>query len=319
MLESFVTNFFSAPVLAFALGILAAAIRSDLKVPEPVTQAISIYLLLAIGLKGGVALRGVPLGDVAAPAALAVLLGILVPAAAYGLLRLITRLNRDDRGSMAAHYGSTSLVTFTAALVFLADSGIEVPAYAATMLAILEVPGILVGIVLARRHLARTAGWGATFHEVLAGKSVVLLLGGLGIGAVLGEEGFAPISVVFADGFRGVLVLFLLALGTEVGQRLRTFHHAGPGIYAFALGFPPLVGLIGVAAGTLGGLGVGGSAILGVLVASASYIAAPAAVRIALPQANLSLALTASIGLTFPLNLTLGIPLLTWFAQTLGA
>lgn len=318
MIDAALTNLLNPPVLAFALGVLAAALKSDLRVPDGMMRALSIYLLLAIGLKGGVALRGETVGAVIGPVAAALALGVVIPAAAYGALRVMTRLGRLDRGAIAAHYGSTSLVTFTAALVFLDIATIPVPGYAATLLAVLEIPGILIGILLARRHLAKTTGWGATLHEVLTGKSVLLLVGGLAIGMVVGPAGYAPIAPVFTDGFRGVLVLFLLALGLEVGQRLSTLRSGGPGLVVFALLFPLASGVLGVATGALIGMDVGGAAILGVLCASASYIAAPAAVRLALPDANVALSLTASIGITFPLNLTLGIPFLTWVAQQLA-
>ncbi|MFW2513888.1 sodium-dependent bicarbonate transport family permease [Demequina sp. SO4-13] len=315
MFDAALINLLSPPVLAFALGVLAAAMRSDLTVPEAMMRALSIYLLLAIGLKGGVALSGENVGAVISPVAAALVLGAIIPAIAYGVLRWVTRLGPVDRGSIAAHYGSTSLVTFTAALVFLENAAIAVPGYAATLLAVLEIPGILIGILLARRHLARTAGWGATLHEVLTGKSVFLLVGGLAIGLIIGPSGYAPVAPVFTDGFRGLLVLFLLALGLEVGQRLSTIRQGGAGLIAFAAVFPLAAGGLGVTTGVLIGMDAGGAAILGILCASASYIAAPAAVRLALPDANVALSLTASIGITFPVNLVLGIPVLAAFAQ----
>jgi hypothetical protein len=189
MFDAALTNLLSPPVLAFALGVVAAAVRSDLQIPDAMMRALSIYLLLAIGLKGGVALRAETASEVIVPVIAALALGVIVPAIAYGSLKLMTRLDRVDRGSIAAHYGSTSLVTFTAALVFLETAAVEVPGYAATLLAVLEIPGILIGIVLARRHLAKTAGWGATIHEVLTGKSVLLLAGGLVIGMIVGPAG----------------------------------------------------------------------------------------------------------------------------------
>jgi hypothetical protein len=317
MFDAALTNLLSPPVLAFALGVVAAAVRSDLQIPDAMMRALSIYLLLAIGLKGGVALRAETASEVIVPVIAALALGVIVPAIAYGSLKLMTRLDRVDRGSIAAHYGSTSLVTFTAALVFLETAAVEVPGYAATLLAVLEIPGILIGIVLARRHLAKTAGWGATIHEVLTGKSVLLLAGGLVIGMIVGPAGYAPIAPFFTDGFRGILVLFLLALGLEVGHRLGTLRQGGPGLILFAALFPFVAGSLGVATGVLIGMNVGGATILGILCASASYIAAPAAVRLALPDANVALSLTASIGITFPVNLVLGIPILTALAQRL--
>lgn len=313
-----VTSLLSAPVLAFVLGVVAVAVRSDLKVPEAVTQTLSIYLLLAIGIKGGVALADTDPASLAVPLLLALAFGLLTPVLAYFALRVLTRLGPVDRGSIAAHYGSTSLVTFTAALVALESAAIAVPGYAATVLTVLEIPGILVGLLLARRHTARHSGWGATIHEILTGKSILLLAGGLVIGAIIGDAGYAPIEPFFGEPFRGALVLFLLALGIEAANKFAALRTSTAGLIAFAVGFPLIVGSAAVLAGASAGLGVGGAAILGVLCASASYIAAPAAVRMSLPDANLAYPLAASLGVTFPVNLTIGIPLFTWLALALA-
>lgn len=311
------TSLLSAPVLAFVLGVVAVAVRSDLKVPDAITQVLSIYLLLAIGLKGGVALADTDPASLAVPLALAIAFGLITPVLAYLALRVLTPLGPVDRGSVAAHYGSTSLVTFTAALVALESARIAVPGYAATMLTVLEVPGILIGLLLARRHTARHAGWGTTVHEILTGKSILLLVGGLTIGAIIGETGYASVEPFFGDPFRGILVLFLLALGIDAAQKFGALRTGAVGLIAFAILFPLIVGSAAVLVGTLAGLDTGGAAILGVLCASASYIAAPAAVRMSLPDANLAYPLAASLGVTFPVNLTLGIPLFTWLALAL--
>ncbi len=307
----------SAPVLAFVLGVLAVAIRSDLKVPDAFTQTLSIYLLLAIGLKGGVALAGTDPSTLAVPLALAIAFGLVTPVLAYLALRVLTPLGPVDRGSVAAHYGSTSLVTFTAAIVALESAKIAVPPYAATVLTVLEVPGILIGLLLARRHTARRGRWGATIHEILTGKSILLLVGGLAIGAVIGESGYASVEPFFGEPFRGALVLFLLALGIDAARRFGALRTGAVGLIAFAILFPLVVGSTAVLVGSAAGLDTGGAAILGVLCASASYIAAPAAVRMSLPDANLAYPLAASLGVTFPLNLTVGIPLFTAIAVAL--
>ncbi|GAA1664088.1 sodium-dependent bicarbonate transport family permease [Microbacterium lacus] len=307
----------SAPVLAFVLGVLAVAIRSDLKVPDAFTQTLSIYLLLAIGLKGGVALAGTDPSSLAVPLALAIAFGLVTPVLAYLALRVLTPLGPVDRGSVAAHYGSTSLVTFTAAIVALESAKIVVPPYAATVLTVLEVPGILIGLLLARRHTARRGRWGATIHEILTGKSILLLVGGLAIGAVIGESGYASVEPFFGEPFRGALVLFLLALGIDAARRFGALRTGAVGLIAFAILFPLVVGSTAVLVGSAAGLDTGGAAILGVLCASASYIAAPAAVRMSLPDANLAYPLAASLGVTFPLNLTVGIPLFTAIAVAL--
>lgn len=312
------SSLLSAPVLAFGLGLLAVAVRSDLRVPEALTQSLSIYLLLAIGLKGGIALRSTDPASLVVPLALAIALGIVIPAIAFAALKLLTPFGPVDRGAIAAHYGSTSLVTFTAAIVVFEGAAIAVPGYAATMLTVLEIPGILVGLLLARRHAVVRGGWGATVHEIVTGKSILLLVGGLVIGAVIGEKGFESVEPVFGDLFSGALVLFLLALGIEAAQRFGALRHGALGLIVFAVAFPLAVGCATVVLGSVAGLGVGGSAILGVLCASASYIAAPAAVRMALPEATLAYPLTASLAVTFPVNLVVGIPLFAAIASSLS-
>jgi hypothetical protein len=319
ILETAAANLLSAPVLAFVLGLMAVAVRSDLRLPEALSKSISIYLLLAIGVKGGVALRSATLAEVAGPVALAFGLGLAIPLLAYIALRSMSRLGALDRGSVAAHYGSTSLVTFTAALVFLQTSGIDYPGYGATLLTVLEIPGIVIGILLASRASAGRVKWGAAIHEVLAGKSIVLLAGGLVLGFAIGDAGYIGVQPFLEEPFRGVLTLFLLGLGIEAGQRLGTLREAGPGLMVFAALFPFVVGGGVVGLATLIGMGQGGAVVLGILCGSASYIAAPAAVRFALPEANLAVLLAASIGVTFPINLVLGIPYLTWLAGILTA
>lgn len=313
-----VSSLLSAPVLAFALGLIAVAVRSDLRVPDGLTQGLSIYLLVAIGLKGGVALRATEPGELVVPLSLAVALGLVIPVLAFVMLRVLTPYDAVDRGAIAAHYGSTSLVTFTAAIVALEQAAIAVPGYAATMLTVLEVPGILVGLMLARRHTTIHGRWGATVHEIVTGKSILLLVGGLAIGAAIGDTGYAGVEPLFGELFRGALVLFLLALGIEAAQRFGALRHGAVGLVLFAIGFPLAIGSLTVLLGSAAGLGVGGSAILGVLCASASYIAAPAAVRMALPEATLAYPLTASLGVTFPVNLVVGIPLFTAIGAAAG-
>lgn len=365
-----VTNLTSPPALAFALGLVAALLlRAQLRLPAPVYTAISMYLLLAIGIKGGVALRDAHLGDLAAPALAAVCLGVAIPFLVFRLLRWITRLGAIDRGAMAAHYGSTSLVTFTAAIALLETLKIPFEGYTVTLLTLMEIPGIIVGLVLARSHRSALApavttpqhahahahagsvhaspvhaemppraeaadphqpdvdavgpdasgDWRTVLREVVTGPSVMLLVGGLLLGAATGPSGYASIEPFFGDLFRGLLTLFLLHLGCVAGTELRRIRGTGIGFGMFALAFPFVGGSLGVLAGTATGLSVGGSALLGVLCASASYIAAPAAVSLALPKANEGLCLTASLGLTFPMNLALGIPALIALAQFLHA
>jgi uncharacterized protein len=316
-LELALVNLTSPPVLAFVLGLIAVAVRTDLRLPDAVYQATSMYLLLAIGIKGGVALREASAGDIALPLVATVVLGVLIPIAAFAILRVLTPLGRIDRGAMAAHYGSTSLVTFTAALVFLEASQIAFEGYVATLLTVLEIPGIIVGLLLARG--LRGGGLGETLREVVLGRSVLLLVGGLVIGFLTGPLGYERVEPFFGDLFTGVLTLFLLELGMLTGRQISALRGAGPGLVVFALGFPLLAGFAGVVGGTLAGMEVGGAMILGVLCASASYIAAPAAVRLALPEAKPSITLASSLGMTFPFNLIVGIPVYLLMAEGVGS
>ena len=311
------TNLISPPVLAFALGLLAVAIKSDLRLPEAFYQAISIYLLLGIGIKGGVALRNADITELWLPLLATLLLGLVIPLLAFTISGWLTKLDRVNRGALAAHYGSTSLVTFTAALVSLESSSRFVEGYLVTLLAVLEVPGIIVGLLLASRGRKESVAWGESLREVLSGRSIVLLVGGLALGAVAGSAGFATIEPFFGGLFTGVLTLFLLELGIVAGRRLPDVKKAGMGVVVFGLGFPVLAGTLWVSVGLLSGLSVGGAALLGVLSASASYIAAPTAVRLALPEASPGIYLTASLGITFPFNLIVGIPLYIWLSGAL--
>lgn len=311
------TNLASPPVLAFALGLLAVGIKSDLRLPESFYQAISIYLLLGIGIKGGVALRNAQLSEIWIPLVATVALGLVIPLLAFVISGWITKLDSVNRGALAAHYGSTSLVTFTAALVFLESSSRFAEGYLVTLLAVLEVPGIIVGLLLASRGRTEKVAWGESLREVLSGRSIVLLVGGLALGAITGSAGFSGIEPFFGALFTGVLTLFLLELGIVAGRRLPDVRKAGVGVVVFGLGFPVLAASLGVSTGLLSGLSVGGAALLGVLTASASYIAAPTAVRLALPEASPGIYLTASLGITFPFNLIAGIPLYIWLAESL--
>jgi uncharacterized protein len=188
--------------------------------------------------------------------------------------------------------------------------GVEAEGFMPTLVAVLEVPAIVVALVIARMRMGGGRGsWGSVLHEVLAGRSVILLLGGLAIGYLSGWEGLQTVSPLFVDLFQGALTLFLLEMGMVAARRLRDFARTGPQLVAFGILLPIFNGAVGVWLGTQAGLSVGGATVFGVMTASASYIAAPAAVRIALPEANPGIYLTASLAITFPFNLTVGIPL----------
>ncbi len=308
-------NLLSPMVLAFFLGVFARLIKSDLAFPEALYTALSIYLLFAIGFKGGVELSQTPLAQVALPALATLLLGLVRPLVAYPLARRFLRVSRPDAAALAAHYGSVSAVTFLAALTFAQATGGRPEGFMPSLVALLEIPGLVLALLLAKRGSRRM---GEALREVLTGKSVVLLLGGLVIGVLSGEEGMARVKAFFADPFQGALTLFLLDLGMVAASRLSALGQVGFRLVLYGVGLALLHGAFGVYLGHLAGLSPAGSAVLGAMAASASYIAAPAAVRIALPEANPSLYLAASLAVTFPFNLILGIPLYHALAGLLG-
>lgn len=276
---------------------------------------ISIFLLFGIGLKGGHALKETTFDSFVMPALATLALGIAIPVIAYFTLKLVRTIADVDRGAIAAHYGSTSLVTFSAALLFLENSGIKVEGFATALLTIMEIPGIIVGVYLGSRQRDKNLQWGKTLHEVITGKTILLLVGGLVIGAVTTQAGYLKVSPFFIDLQSGFLTLFLLHLGYLAGSNWGEIRKVGLRVGLFALVFPVFAGSLGVVTGVAVGLSLGGATILGVLCASASYIAAPAAVSIGLPKANAPLALMSSIGVTFPFNLLLGIPLYLEIAE----
>lgn len=314
-----VGNLTSVAVLVFALGFLAARLGADVRLPDAGYQLISVYLLMGIGLKGGHALHGTALADIASPAAVTLGMGIAIPVAAFGALRLIRKLDAVNRGAIAAHYGSTSLVTFTAAVTYLESTRVPYEGFATTLLTLLEIPGIIVGIYLGSRHRHDGAPWATTLRETVTGKTVLLLVGGLLAGITTSEAGYTKVAPFFIDLQPGFLALFLLHLGANAGFQWPQIRAVGAPLALFAVLFPLAAGTAGVTVGTLAGLSVGGAMLLGVLCASASYIAAPASVAIGLPAANSALALTASIGVTFPVNLTIGVPLYLELARALGS
>ena len=314
----------SPVILFFLLGFAAAAIRSDLSVPEPFAKAMSIYLMAAIGLKGGVAVSQSGLTtDFALAAAAGLALSFLIPFHAFWLLRRAGGLGRVDAGAVAAHYGSVSVVTFVTAAEVLGADGLAPAGFMVAVLALMETPAIITGLYLARRGMVTTAadgagGGGGTLHEVLTNASVVLLVGAFVIGLVAGEEGFAPVEPLFDTGFRGVLCLFLLDMGLIAARRILQSRKITPLLAMLAVALPLMNGVIAIVIGTVIGLTVADTAALGVLAASASYIAVPAAMRLALPEADPGIYLAMSLGISFPFNIILGIPAYAALARALA-
>jgi hypothetical protein len=295
-------------VLFFLLGLAAGLARADLKLPTAIYEFVSMILLLAIGLKGGVQLATQPLGALLADSVLVVLLGLLLPLLAFPVLRFAGRLPRADAASVAAHYGSVSVGTFAVAISFAAVRDIEYEPYLPLFVVLLEIPAILVGIVLAR-GVSRGTRWGELGRELFLGKSVVLLLGGLLIGWAAGPDGLASVDDLFFDLFKGVLALFLLEMGLIASAHLSGALRYGPFLLVWGVAAPVAFAAIGIAFGALMGLSPGGTMLLAVLAGSSSYIAAPAVLRAAVPEANPAISLTASLAITFPFNVMVGIPL----------
>ncbi len=309
---------FDVVILFFLLGLAARLAGSTLKVPQALYESLSIYLLLAIGLKGGMEIARQPLGELLPQVVACVAIGFAIPFAVVPLLRSLG-FSRPDSASLAAHYGSVSVVTFAVAATYLDRTGVAHESHAALWLALMEAPALVSAVLLAHDRQTPAAGrWKHLARDVVAGPSVMLLTGGLVIGAVMGQEGLLPLKPIFQDAFKGVLALFLLELGLVVGERLPKLRQFGLRLAAVGVGLPLLLAAAGGTAGMALGLSPGGVALLATLTASASYIAAPTAMRIALPQADPALSITAALAVTFPFNVVAGIPLYTWAAQRMA-
>ena len=313
---SIMDNLLTAPVIAFLVALIATLLRFDVRLPESLYPIISTFLLLAIGLKGGRALAAASIADLWKPLIVSIVLGVITPLVAYALFRFAGRLSVINASALAAHYGSVSAVTFTVLLSTLEARNISYEGYMAGLLAILEIIGIVVALFLAR-GATEGSDWKSALSEVVRGKSIALLGIGILIGVVVGPTRLAPTDPVFVGLFAGALTLFLIELGVIAAERLRDIKSAGPLVVLLGIIVPLINGFLGALGGAAVGLSTGGVAVMAVLAGSASYIAAPAAVRIALPQASPGLYVTASLGITFPFNLTVGIPLYIAMAQAL--
>jgi len=307
-------NLTSPAVLAFALGFFAVRLRGNLRLPEQIATFLSTYLLLAIGIKGGLRIREASFGDMWAPILATLALGVITPLVTFVVARNFLKFDRTNAASLAAHFGSVSAVTFTAAETFAKSAGTLGEGFLPALVAILEVPGIVIALLLARRQSAQSKMREA-IHEVLTGKSILLLVGGILIGSLGAETAVTKVEPFFVDLFPGLLCLFLLDLGSLAAERFSEVRRAGVRLLVAAISLPITFGIIGVVLGTVAGLSSGGAMVLGIMAASASYIAAPAAVRVALPNADLGLSLGVAIGITFPFNLIVGIPLLGEIAE----
>jgi len=295
-------------ILFFIFGIIAGVLKSPLRLPSQVYDFITLVLLVSIGLKGGVELSKLSFASLIPQILVVTSMGFILPLIAFPVLLSLGRFKRADAASIAAHYGSVSVGTFAVAVAYLNSQQVSYEEHVALFVVLLEIPAILVGIVLVR-GLSKETQWREVGHEVFLGKGVILMIGGLLIGWVAGADGVSTIEPLFFDLFKGILALFLLEMGLITSSHLGSLKRYGFFLVGFGIGMPLFSSLLGAAAGVLLGLSVGGTAVLATLAASASYIAVPAAMRISVPEANPTLSLTASLGITFPFNIIIGIPL----------
>lgn len=300
----------------FLLGALARLLGSDLRVPAGLYQSCVMILLLAIGLKGGVALQSQAIGDILPKAAAVVAFGLVLPFIAFPILHWIGRWSKADAASTAAHYGSVSVATYAVGVSVLELKGIAYEAYFPLFVALLEVPAILIGIVLAKPALNRD-GAKKLAHEVFLNQGVLLLLGGIALGALGGAQ-TDKVMPLFKGLFHGILALFLLEMGRQAAEKLQALREQGAFLTTFAVVMPLIGGSFGLLLASLMGLSAGGQFLLAVLGSSASYIAVPAAMAVALPKANGALAITASLGVTFPFNVLVALPIYLGVTQALA-
>ena len=313
MLDLAVQNILSPMVLFFALGLLAAFVRSDLSIPEAIAKLLALYLLLSIGFRGGVEVAHHGLtGQLAAAISAGVLLSFVTPYIAYAILRATTNLNVTDSAAVAGHYGSISAVTFVAVTGILTQLSIPYDGYMVAVAAAMETPAIVAALLIARRATKEvdTVMGGEFLRVVIFNGSILILIGAFAIGAITGERGMTMLKPFVVDAFPGFLCLFLLDMGLVAGRGLHLgWRHLSLAVTAFAIVMPLIGAAMAAAATSLMGLSIGSAAVFITLAASASYIAVPAAMRLALPSANPAIALTLSLGITFPFNLLIGIPL----------
>jgi hypothetical protein len=323
-IETLVENLVSPITLAFVLGVVAALIRSDLEIPEPVIRIISIYLLFSIGLQGGRELAGVSFADVASGLGVAAALVLLLPALSFVIARRVLKFSIADSTGVAALYGSVSSVTFLVTRSYADSMGTPMEGYVTGVVVLLEL-AILVALLYGRIAVSRGEGLklpvGAMLLETARGRGLLLLGGGLVIGAAIGENNFTKIEPFFVDLFRGVLVIFLLEMGMSAARQLKEFARVGGRMLVFGTAMPLVNGGIATGLATAAGLPLGSAAVIGGVAASASYIDAPAAVRATFPEANPSIYLTSSLGITFPFMMLAGVPLVyemaRWWAGVL--
>ena len=338
ILQLIQSNLLTPIVLFFLFGIIAARIKSDLKMPEAISEFLPIYLLAAIGLHGGIEMRKTGFEEMLVPMLVAIGLSLLFTLNHYQILRILGKFNIFDSYALASTYGAVGAVTFSVGLSFLKNQGVSSEGYLAAILAVLEPVAFILAIFLTNMAVSKqirtkkqsfaddeeleigmkqsSTKLSQVLKESITGKAIVILLGSIVIGYIIGKEGFEPISIVFDELFTGAIVIFMIEMGIIAGQRLEDIKKVGIFLTAFSIIIPTFNGIIGVLVSTALGLSLGGAVMFGLLLASASFIAAPAVLRYAIPQANPSLYITSALGITFPYNIIVLLPIMftisTW-------
>ena len=338
ILQLIQSNLLTPIVLFFLFGIIAARIKSDLKMPEAISEFLPIYLLAAIGLHGGIEMRKTGFEEMLVPMLVAIGLSLLFTLNHYQILRRLGKFNIFDSYALASTYGAVGAVTFSVGLSFLKNQGVSSEGYLAAILAVLEPVAFILAIFLTNMAVSKqirtkkqsfaddeeleigmkqsSTKLSQVLKESITGKAIVILLGSIVIGYIIGKEGFEPISIVFDELFTGAIVIFMIEMGIIAGQRLEDIKKVGIFLTAFSVIIPTINGIIGVLVSTALGLSLGGAVMFGLLLASASFIAAPAVLRHAIPQANPSLYITSALGITFPYNIIVLLPIMftisTW-------
>jgi hypothetical protein len=334
ILQLIQSNLLTPIILFFLFGIIAARIKSDLKIPEAISEFLPIYLLAAIGLHGGIEMRNTGFENMLIPMLVAIGLSLLFTLNHYQILRRLGKFNIFDSYALASTYGAVGAVTFSVGLSFLKNQGVSSEGYLAAILAVLEPVAFILAIFLTNMAVAKQirakkqsfttddasdidAGLQGTktklsqvLHESVTGKAIVILLGSIVIGYIIGEDGFSSIQIVFDEMFTGAIVIFMIEMGIIAGQRLGDIKKVGVFLIAFSVIMPTFNGIVGVLVATAMGLSLGGAVMFGLLLASASFIAAPAVLRHAIPQANPSLYITSALGITFPYNIIVLLPIM---------
>ena len=320
-LDLLLTNLLQPIVLAFLLGTLAGAVKSELELPEAVVKLLAIYLLFSLGITGGRELAKAEMGSLLPLIGITVLMTFGIPTLAYIITRRLGRMDISNSAAIAAHYGSVSTATFFASMSFATAMGTPAEGYMAAMVALMEF-GVIYSLVIARIAVGRANSDGVQaselFLSVIRGRGILLLVGGMLIGYIATDKQWQQISPFYEGLFRGMLMLFLLEMGITAARQIKAFRQVGMFMAGFGILMPLLHGLVGVSLGHAAGLTVGGAFVFGAICASASFIDAPAACRASLPEANPGIYLTSSLGVTLPFNLLVGLPLYYQYAKWLS-